>query len=105
LYFGYSELNPSALKFRITSRTRSWLVNATFANCGHVHPLGGQKHHVRAPTGHHRPGAPADDPHQPPSLAIIDLADPQPFGHRPGLGDQHLHGKRPAGSGLGITRS
>ena len=31
LYFGYSELNPSALKLRITSRTRSSLVNATFA--------------------------------------------------------------------------
>ena len=31
LYFGYRELNPSALKLWITSRTRSWLVNATFA--------------------------------------------------------------------------
>src|SRR5260370_1234586 len=31
LYFGYREPNPSALKFRITSRTRSSLVNATFA--------------------------------------------------------------------------
>jgi hypothetical protein len=31
LYLGYSELNPSALKLRITSRTRSSLVNATFA--------------------------------------------------------------------------
>ena len=31
LYFGYSELNPSALKLRITSRTRSPLVNATLA--------------------------------------------------------------------------
>src|SRR5450755_2379036 len=31
LYFGYSEANPSALKLRITSRTRSSLVNATFA--------------------------------------------------------------------------
>jgi hypothetical protein len=30
-YLGYSELNPSALKFRITSRTRSSLVNATLA--------------------------------------------------------------------------
>ena len=29
-YFGYSELNPSALKLRITSRTRSSLVKATF---------------------------------------------------------------------------
>src|SRR5258708_28245972 len=31
LYFGYREPNPSALKLRITSRTRSSLVNATFA--------------------------------------------------------------------------
>src|SRR6266536_1368859 len=31
LYLGYSELNPSALKLRITSRTRSSLVNATLA--------------------------------------------------------------------------
>jgi hypothetical protein len=34
LYFGYSELNPSALKFRITSRTRSSLVKATSAIAG-----------------------------------------------------------------------
>jgi hypothetical protein len=34
LVFGYSELNPSALKLRITSRTRSSLVNATFAIAG-----------------------------------------------------------------------
>jgi hypothetical protein len=34
LHFGYSELNPSALKSRITSRTRSSLVNATFAVAG-----------------------------------------------------------------------
>src|SRR5215472_7442574 len=31
LYFGYSELNPSALKLWITSRTRSSLVKATLA--------------------------------------------------------------------------
>jgi hypothetical protein len=31
LYLGYRELNPSALKLRITSRTRSSLVNATCA--------------------------------------------------------------------------
>ena len=34
LYLGYSESNPSALKFPITSRTRSSLVNATFAIAG-----------------------------------------------------------------------
>jgi hypothetical protein len=31
LYFGYSEPNPSVLKLRITSRTRSSLANATLA--------------------------------------------------------------------------
>ena len=31
MYLGYSEPNPAALKFRITSRIRSSLVNATFA--------------------------------------------------------------------------
>ena len=31
LVLGVQGLNPSALKLRITSRTRSWLVNATFA--------------------------------------------------------------------------
>jgi len=34
LYFGYSESNPSVLKFRITSRTRSPLVKATLAIAG-----------------------------------------------------------------------
>ncbi len=34
LYFEYSEPNPPALKLRITSRTRSSLVKATFAIAG-----------------------------------------------------------------------
>jgi hypothetical protein len=34
LYFGYSDPNPSALKLRITSRTRSSPVNATLAIAG-----------------------------------------------------------------------
>jgi Acyclic terpene utilisation family protein AtuA len=34
LYFGYNESDPSALTFRITSRTRSSLVNATWAIAG-----------------------------------------------------------------------
>ena len=34
LYFGYSDPNPSALKLRITSRTRSSLANATLAIAG-----------------------------------------------------------------------
>jgi hypothetical protein len=68
LYFGYSEPNPSALKFRITSRTRSSPVNATLALA-------------------------ADDPHQLPALVVIDLANPQPFRHRSSLSHQHPRGK------------
>jgi hypothetical protein len=57
---------------------------------GHVHALRRQQHHLRPPPGHHGPRAPADNPHQPPSLIIIDLTHPQAFGHRPSLDDQHL---------------
>ncbi|MFB6716823.1 MULTISPECIES: hypothetical protein [unclassified Streptomyces] len=31
--------------------------------------------------GHHRSGAPAEDPHQASTLVIIDLADAYPFCH------------------------
>jgi hypothetical protein len=60
---------------------------------GHIHALRGQQHHLRAAPGHHRPGAAADDPHQPLSLVIIDLTHPQPLTHRASLGDQRLQGK------------
>jgi hypothetical protein len=89
LYFGYSEPNPSALKLRITSRTRSSLVNATWAIAGTPMPWAGQQHHLGPPPGHDRPAAPADDPHWPPPLVIIDLTHPQPFSHRPSPGDRH----------------
>jgi hypothetical protein len=62
---------------------------------GHVHPLRRQQHHLRPPPGHHRPTAPAHDPHQPPALIIIDLTHPHTLGHRPSLGDRHGPGKRP----------
>ncbi len=69
---------------------------------GHVHALGGEQHHLRPPPGHHRPAAPAHDPHQPPALVIIDLTHPQPFGHRPSLEDQQLsrHSASPAGANV-----
>ena len=54
---------------------------------GHVHALRRQQHHLRAAPGHHRPGAPAHDPHQPPALIIIDLTHPHTLGHRPSLED------------------
>jgi hypothetical protein len=48
----------------------------------HGHALRGQQHHLGPPPGHHRPGAPADDPQQPPTLVVIDLADTYSFGHQ-----------------------
>src|SRR6202007_644158 len=51
------------------------------------------QHHLRPAPGHHRPAAPADDPHQPPSLVIVDLTHPHPFTHRPSLSDQYLREK------------
>ena len=43
---------------------------------------------------------PADDPHQPPPLVIIDLADPQAFRHRASLDDRRLRGKPPGGANV-----
>ena len=88
LYLGYSELNPSALKLRITSRTRSSLVKGHLRDPSHVHPLGRQQHHLRLPPGHHRPAAPAHDPQQALALVIVDLTHSQAICHRPSVGDQ-----------------
>ena len=71
---------------------------------GHSHALGRQQHHLRPPPGHHRPGAPADDPHQPPSFVIINLTHPQPFRHRPSLGDLHPPGKPQPGGKPNLLR-
>jgi hypothetical protein len=59
----------------------------------HIHALSRQQHHLRPPPGHHRPAAPADDPHQAPALVIVDLTYPQTFGHRSSLNDPSLAGK------------
>jgi hypothetical protein len=64
-----------------------------------IHALSRQQHHLRPPPGHHRPAAPADNPHQPLALIIVDLAHPQPFTHRASLGDQRLQGN-PGGANL-----
>jgi hypothetical protein len=54
--------------------------------------------------GHHRPAAPADDPHQAPALVVVvDLPHPQAFGHRPSLGDQHSQEKLPSRASTGTT--
>ena len=47
------------------------------------------------------PAGPAHDPHQPPTLIIIDLTHPQPFRHRPSL--QHTASFRSTGTPAGQT--
>jgi hypothetical protein len=48
----------------------------------HRHALGRQQHYLDPTPGHHGPGAAADDPHQPPTLIVIDLSDMHSFCHR-----------------------
>ncbi len=89
LYLGYSELNPSVLKLRITSRPRSSLVKATFAIAGTAMPWADNntvcaRRQVTTDLAH--------DPHQAPSLVIVNLTHPQAFGHRPSLRGQHARG-------------
>ncbi|MDQ0936393.1 hypothetical protein QFZ49_006368 [Streptomyces turgidiscabies] len=48
---------------------------------GNVQALRGQQHHLGPSPGHHRPGAPADDPQQPLPLIVIDLSHPASFSH------------------------
>jgi hypothetical protein len=68
-----------------------------------IHALRRQQHHLRPPPGHYRPAAPADDPHQPPALVIIDLTHPHAFAHPASLKDQPgprqltPRGRRPTG--------
>jgi len=65
------QLNPSALKFRITSRPRSSLANATFAIA--ARPFSALRAAPSAPTARSPSGSPAHDPHHPAALIIIDL--------------------------------
>jgi hypothetical protein len=94
LYLGYNELNPSAWTLWITSRTRSSPVNATLAIEG-TSMRCAEQHHLRPPPGHYRPAIAPHDLHQPASVIIIDLTNPQPIRHRPSLGDQHHVVKTP----------
>jgi hypothetical protein len=95
LYFGYNESNPSALKFRITSRTRSSLVKATFAIAGTSMPWAGSsticaRRQVTTdplPRRMIRTSRPA--------LVIIDLTHPHTSGHRPSLRRSAPAGKAP----------
>jgi len=52
-----------------------------FGDLRQGHPLRGQQNHLGPPPGHHRPGAPADNPQQPPALVIVDLPDLHSFSH------------------------
>ena len=99
LYFGYRELNPSALKLRITSRTRSSLVNATFAIAAASMPwadsstICARRQVTTDPLPRRTIRTQA--------LVVIDLTHPHTFGHRPSLEDQHRKQKRRPGSGSG----
>src|SRR6266704_6852351 len=64
LYLGYKELNPSALKLWITSRTRSSLVNATFAIPATSIPCADNSTICARRQVTNRPTVPAHDPHQ-----------------------------------------
>jgi hypothetical protein len=56
-------------------------------------PLRRQQHDLHTQPGHHRPAAPALNPHGPPAQIILDLTNPQSLGHRPSLGDQNPRAK------------
>jgi hypothetical protein len=47
-----------------------------------------------------RQGTPAHDPHQPFSLVIVDLTNPDTLGHRPSFTDQTPDTKPPARTNL-----
>lgn len=51
----------------------------------HRHALRREQDHLRPPPGHHRTGSPADNPQQPPALAVIDLPDTHVLSHTTGL--------------------
>src|SRR6266487_6383260 len=50
------------------------------------------------PPGHHRPGAPADDPQQAPPLVVIDLADAYSFCHPDSLATPRRPDQYPNGA-------
>lgn len=87
LYRGYSAANPSALKLRITSRTRSSLVNATLAIAGASMP-GGDGSTIcarRQVTTDPLPRRTIRTSRAPSS--IIDRTHPQAISHGPSLRD------------------
>nr|WP_308805608.1 hypothetical protein [Acrocarpospora corrugata] len=63
------------------------ITDAVFAGEGQFcdlldgHALGRPQHHLGPSPGHHRAGASPDDPQQPVSFIVIDLAYANPFSH------------------------
>jgi hypothetical protein len=71
----------------------------------HVQALRGQQHHLRAPPGHHRPGAPANDPPQPLPLVLIDLTHPYSLCHPHSFAYTRRPKQDPDGASQGSVRS
>jgi hypothetical protein len=91
---GYSELNPPALKLCSMSRTRAWLVNATFAMAATSMPWAGSSTIcVRRQVT--TDAARAHDLHQAPALIVIDRAHPQASSHPASPRDQHQQREPP----------
>jgi hypothetical protein len=65
-------------------------------NLRYGHALDRQQHHLRAPPGHHRSGAPTDDPQQSPAFVVVDLTDSYAFSHA-----VHHGGSVPSGAAAG----
>ena len=101
-YFGYSELNPSALKLRITSRTRSSLVNATFAIAGTSMPCADSSTICarRQVTTDPLPWRTIRTSRWPSSSSIS--MHPKPLGHRPSL-DRTSSQRKPVTQQANVT--
>ena len=96
LYFGYERAEPVGVEVADHIADPVLAGERHLRDRGRVHALRRQQHHLRPPPGHHRPAAPADDPHQPLALVIIDLTHPHTLGHRSSLRGSAAH---PAATG------
>ncbi|MFF2811343.1 hypothetical protein ACFVT2_30045 [Streptomyces sp. NPDC058000] len=73
---------------------------STLLASAHRHALRGQQHQLRVPPCHHRAGALADDPQQPPALGIIDLTSPYSLCHAHSLTGQYRTGDHQGNASL-----
>ena len=92
-------IEPVSVEVWNTSRARSWLVNATFAIAAASMPWADSST-ICARRQVTTDPLPRGDPHQPPTLVIINLTHPQPLSHPASLKDQRLRGKAPGGANL-----